>query len=82
MSKVADVREFGDLSPAVRAFISRTQKLYIDGRWVQAVSGKTFDTIDPASEQVICEVAEGGPKMWTVLPKQRTKPFTKASGRA
>src|SRR4030095_6616341 len=33
--------------------------LYIDGRWVEAASGKTFDTVDPASEQVICRVAEG-----------------------
>lgn len=59
MSSTAGVAEFADLSPAVRAFISRTQKLYIDGRWVAAASGKTFDTIDPASEQVICAVAEG-----------------------
>jgi phenylacetaldehyde dehydrogenase len=59
MSQVADVREFADLSPAVKSFISRAQKLYIDGRWVPAASGKTFKTIDPASEQVICEVAEG-----------------------
>src|SRR5215510_5467883 len=60
MSQVADILEFADLSLPVRDFISRTQKLYIDGRWVAAASGKTFDTIDPASEQVICKVAEGG----------------------
>jgi phenylacetaldehyde dehydrogenase len=59
MSQTADIREFADLSSAVRNFISRTQKLYIDGRWVEAASGKTFETIDPASEQVICNVAEG-----------------------
>jgi phenylacetaldehyde dehydrogenase len=58
MNQTIDTREFADLSPAVGAFISRTQKLYIDGRWVEAASGKTFDTIDPASEQVICKVAE------------------------
>src|SRR5215813_1662999 len=59
MSQTADIREFADLSLPVRDFISRTQKLFIDGRWVDAASGKTFDTIDPASEQVICRVAEG-----------------------
>src|SRR5262245_28204279 len=59
MSQAADIREFADLSLPVRDFISRTQKLYIDGRWVAAASGNTFDTIDPASEQVICKVAEG-----------------------
>jgi len=58
MSQAVTVPEFADLSPAVRRFISRTQKLYVDGRWVEAASGKTFDTIDPATEEVICEVAE------------------------
>ncbi|MCP5145139.1 MAG: aldehyde dehydrogenase family protein [Gammaproteobacteria bacterium] len=59
MAQAALVQEFSDLSPAVTKFISRTQKLYIDGKWVDAASGKTFDTIDPATEQVICKVAAG-----------------------
>lgn len=60
MNRTAAVPEFADLSPAVRDFISSPRKLYIDGRWVEAASGKTFETIDPASEEVICRVAEGG----------------------
>ena len=35
------------------------QKMLIDGRWVDAASGKTFSTINPATGEVICEVAEG-----------------------
>ena len=58
MARTALAPEFSDLSPAVRDFISRTQKLYIDGQWVEAASGKTFDSIDPATERVICQVAE------------------------
>jgi len=58
MAEATLTQEFSDLSPAVRAFISRRQKLYIDGKWVEAASGKTFDTIDPASEKIICQVAE------------------------
>ncbi len=34
-------------------------KLFIDGNWVDSVSGKTFDTINPATEEVITSVAEG-----------------------
>ncbi|KAK3786619.1 hypothetical protein RRG08_027577 [Elysia crispata] len=34
-------------------------KIFINNEFVDAVSGKTFQTIDPATEQVICEVAEG-----------------------
>ena len=36
----------------------RTQ-LLIDGRWRDSVSGKTFETVNPATEEVIAEVAEG-----------------------
>jgi len=59
MSQAASVAEFSDLSPAIKSFIAKPKKLFIDGQWVEAASGKTFSTIDPASEQVICEVAEG-----------------------
>jgi aldehyde dehydrogenase (NAD+) len=37
----------------------RQTKLLIGGRWCQAASGKTFPTINPATEEVIDEVAEG-----------------------
>ena len=32
---------------------------FIDGKWVPAEGGRTFATINPATEQVIAEVAEG-----------------------
>src|SRR3954471_24017668 len=35
------------------------QKMLIGGRWVEAASGKTFETINPATGEVICRVAEG-----------------------
>src|SRR5881275_3568138 len=34
-------------------------KLLINGRWVDSVSGKTFPTINPATGEKICDVAEG-----------------------
>lgn len=58
MNQAVNPKEFADLSASVRQFISRAQKLYIDGQWVDAASGKTFATVDPATEQVICQVAE------------------------
>ncbi|HKC20521.1 MAG TPA: aldehyde dehydrogenase family protein, partial [Candidatus Dormibacteraeota bacterium] len=36
------------------------KKLFIGGRWVEAASGKTFDTLDPATGEVLAKVAEGG----------------------
>lgn len=32
---------------------------FIGGKWVPAASGKTFATVHPATEEVICNVAEG-----------------------
>ena len=34
-------------------------KMLIDGKWRDSVSGKTFATINPATEEVIAQVAEG-----------------------
>ncbi|MFP6599580.1 MAG: aldehyde dehydrogenase family protein [Deltaproteobacteria bacterium] len=33
-------------------------RLLIDGNWTEALSGKTFQTVDPATEKVLAEVAE------------------------
>ncbi len=34
-------------------------KMLIGGQWVEAASGKTFDTLNPASGEVLARVAEG-----------------------
>ena len=34
-------------------------QLFINNAFVDAASGKTFATIDPATEEVICQIAEG-----------------------
>ena len=46
-------------SPLARAN-SKTRKLLINGSWVPAASGETFPTYDPATGEVICQVASGG----------------------
>lgn len=43
---------------AKRPRIQQTQ-CFIDGQWRPSVSGKTFETINPATEEVIAQVAEG-----------------------
>ena len=35
------------------------RKMLIDGKWVDSASGKTFETINPATGDTICRVAEG-----------------------
>ncbi|QEG35368.1 aldehyde dehydrogenase family protein [Bythopirellula goksoeyrii] len=41
-----------------RPKVQQTQ-CFIGGKWLDAASGKTFDTIHPATEEVIAKVAEG-----------------------
>src|ERR1700758_5731176 len=38
---------------------SKPKLLLIDGQHVPSVSGRTFKTLNPATEQVIAQVAEG-----------------------
>jgi aldehyde dehydrogenase (NAD+) len=40
-------------------WLKTEKKLLIDGKWVPAESGKTFETTNPATEKVLCRVAEG-----------------------
>jgi acyl-CoA reductase-like NAD-dependent aldehyde dehydrogenase len=36
------------------------KRLFIGGKWVEAASGKTFETLDPATGEVLAHVAEAG----------------------
>lgn len=47
------------LSDKVKKFISTPKKMLIGGKWVEAASGKTFQTLDPANGTNIVDVCEG-----------------------
>ncbi len=42
-------------APAVKA----QEPMFIGGKWVDSVSGKTFPTLNPATGETICQIAEG-----------------------
>jgi phenylacetaldehyde dehydrogenase len=44
---------------SVTGFVSKTGKLLINGKWVDAASGKTFATYNPATGEVLAHVAAG-----------------------
>jgi phenylacetaldehyde dehydrogenase len=44
---------------SVSEFIAEARKMLIGGKWVEAVSGKTFETYNPATGEVLARVAEG-----------------------
>ena len=48
------------VEPSVEQFVTAPlRKMLIDGKWVEAASGKTFETLDPATGKVLARVAEG-----------------------
>ena len=47
------------LDQNVSKFVSKTQKILINGKWVEAASGKTFPTYNPATGDTLSRVAEG-----------------------
>jgi phenylacetaldehyde dehydrogenase len=47
------------LHPDVQCFVSHPRKMLINGQWIHAQSGKTFPTYNPATGEVMAQVAEG-----------------------
>src|SRR5579862_4044727 len=43
----------------VEEFTRAPRKLFIDGQWTEAASGKTFETPNPATGETLAHVAEG-----------------------
>ena len=43
----------------VQEFLGKPRKMFIDGKWVESASGKTFPTYNPATGEVMAQVAEG-----------------------
>lgn len=47
------------LEKGVEDFLSKPRKMLIGGQWVDALSGKTFETYNPATGEVLARVAGG-----------------------
>src|SRR5450631_1988571 len=47
------------LDRSVEEFLGVPRQLFINGQWADAASGKTFETINPATGEVLARVAEG-----------------------
>lgn len=50
------------LSDNSREFLKRPKQILIGDKWLDAQDGKTFETHDPATGELICTVAHAGPK--------------------
>ncbi|HUO25780.1 MAG TPA: aldehyde dehydrogenase family protein [Candidatus Aquilonibacter sp.] len=50
------------IHPLVAEFLEKPRKMLINGKWVNSASGKTFPTYNPATGEVLADVAEGDRK--------------------
>lgn len=50
------------ISSRVQEFLKGTKKLLINGEWVEAASGNTFETLDPSNKKVLAKVSQAGPE--------------------
>jgi hypothetical protein len=49
-----------ELPVRVRQFLAREHMLLIGGEWIDAADGSTFETVDPATGEVLARVPAGG----------------------
>jgi len=60
---------------AIPSIEIKYNKLFINNEWVPALSGKTFPTINPSTEEEICRVAEGDKEDVNVAVKAAREAF-------
>ncbi len=56
---MATALKFVQPESKVTSFVTRKHRMLINGKWVEAASGKTFPTYNPATGEVLAAVAEG-----------------------
>jgi aldehyde dehydrogenase (NAD+) len=55
---MTDYRPTTELKPKVKTFLDQVEGFFIDGEYVKSGSGKTFDVVNPATEEVIATLSE------------------------
>ena len=48
-----------EVNPSALEFVSSERQMLVGGNWVEAASGKTFEVYNPATGEVLANVAEG-----------------------
>src|SRR6185369_5587059 len=64
------------IDPRVSDFLEKPHQILIDGKWMNAASGKTFPTYNPATGEVLADVAEGDREDVERAVKAARKAFT------
>src|SRR5205085_2092684 len=57
---MAVTERIAQLLPEAQEFLAEEKKMFIGGKWVDAASGETFATIDPARDEELAQVPLAG----------------------
>ena len=68
-----------ELRPKVKAFLNEEIKMFINGKFVPSISGKTFETYNPATEEVLAVVCEAQEEDIDVAVKAARSAFESAT---
>lgn len=60
-------------------FLVATKQLLIDNEWVSPASGKTFEVLNPATEEVVANVSQAGPEDVDVAVRAARRAFEEGS---
>ena len=61
--------------PTATTFEVKPQKLFIDGEWKDPISQESYPTVNPATEEAICQISKGGVKDVDVAVRSARKAF-------
>ncbi|MFT9846061.1 aldehyde dehydrogenase family protein [Aneurinibacillus sp. REN35] len=64
-----------EVKPKVKEFLAGNIALFIDGKFVPSVSGKTFETYNPATEEVLAVVSEAQEEDVTIAVQAARRAF-------
>ena len=68
-----------ELKPKVEALLNEEIKMFINGEFVSAIGGKTFETYNPATEDVLAVVCEAQEEDIDAAVKAARSAFKSAS---
>jgi acyl-CoA reductase-like NAD-dependent aldehyde dehydrogenase len=61
--------------PTATTFEVKPQKLFIDGEWKDPISQESYPTVNPATEEAICQISKGGVKDVDAAVRSARKAF-------
>ena len=67
--------EVSELKSPAKAWVPSKKQLLIGGKWVDAKNGKTFDVENPATGDIVAQVADGKKRRYRSSSKSCKKSF-------